>query len=76
MSNEYYVVVEEEQKRVSLCKYVFNKAHPTGDEVTIFSQSFASDSAFSLEDAKNMVGKFCDIFNRTRWDKIRPVYYR
>ena len=61
--DEYYIVVDDVQKDVHVCMYMFDDDHPRGYERKVFSRNFGEDSAFSFEDAKSFCRRLCDIFN-------------
>ena len=69
MDGDYYIVVDDVQKDVHVCKYIFDEDHPQGYERKVFTRNYGNDSAFSFDDAKGFCDSLCDIFNSESFEK-------
>ena len=72
--DEYYVVVDEVQKDVSVCMYMFDDDHPSGFERKVFTRGYGESSAFNLDEAKGFCNRLCDIFNSKRFRRESISY--
>lgn len=72
----YYVTVDTHSLSVNINKYVFDVLRPNGEELTLLSIGYSKKSGFTLKEAKKFCVRICNVLNRTKWDKIKPVYYR
>ena len=60
---DYYIVVDEVEKEVHVCNYLFNDSHPRGIERKVFTRGYGKEDAFTLEEAERFCNHLCDIFN-------------
>lgn len=73
---EYYVTVDTNNRKVNIKKYVFDVFRPNGKELTLLSIGYSKASGYTMKEAKKFCVRICNVLNRTKWDKIKPVYYR
>ena len=73
-NDEYYIVVDELRKDVSVCMYMFDDDHPSGYERKVFSRAYGEGAAFSLDEAKSFCSRLCDIFNSKGFRKESVGY--
>lgn len=73
---DYYVKVNTNDLSVSIHRYVFDALRPNGKELTILNIGYDKKAGFTLKEAKKFCIRICNILNKTKWDKIKPVYYR
>ena len=73
---EYYVTVDTNNRKVNINKYVFDALRPNGEELTLLSIGYSKASGYTFKEAKRFCLKVCNVLNRTKWNKIKPVYYR
>lgn len=67
--NEYYVVVDNVKKEVSVCNYLFDTNHPRGFERKVFARSYDEDSAWNYQEAMSFCIYLCDVFNSESFRK-------
>lgn len=72
--NDYYLVVDNEKLTVSISTYIFNCFHPHGVEKTLSSISYNKGSGFTFREAERIMGRICDVLNRTNWNREKDVY--
>lgn len=69
MSDEYYLVVDNIEKKISICRYEFPRNEPQGHERRICSRSYGDDTDFTYKEVKSFCNRLCDIFNSEAFEK-------
>ena len=71
---DYYVTVDYVKRTVSISTYLFNCFYPYGIEKTLASVKCTRKSGYSLDEAKKLMSRICDVLNRTNWNRENDVY--
>ena len=73
-NTEYYLEVDDINRRVSVMKYVFDTCNPNGAERKLLSIRYTRKSGYTLEQCKCLCERLCSMLESTDWRKENNVY--